>query len=117
LQQPIEEETALTTSDGTAMSGRSANLALALVLVGWLLLVWGVLRQLGDPSPMVPRAELEATRETSLLFMFSGVTALAGSIWLSGRSFERARVRAALALILFLAPMFGLFVTAFVTHT
>lgn len=105
------------TSDGTAMAGRSANLALALVFVGWLLLVWGVLRQLGDRSPMVPRAELEATRETSLLFTFSGVTALVGSVWLSGKSFEGARVRTTLALALFLAPMLGLFVTAFVTHT
>jgi hypothetical protein len=99
------------------MSGRTANLALALVFVGWLLLVWGVLRQLGDPSPMMPRAELEATRETSLLFMFSGVIVLVGSVWLSGKSFEGARVRATLALALFLAPMFGLFVTAFVAHT
>jgi hypothetical protein len=49
--------------------------------------------------------------------MFAGVTALVGAIWLSGRSFERARVRAALTLALFLVPMFGLFVTAFVTHT
>ena len=30
-------------SNGTAMPGRSANLAIALVLVGWLLLAWGVL--------------------------------------------------------------------------
>lgn len=105
------------TSDGAAMSGRSANLALALVLVGWLLLVWGVLRQLGDASPMTSRADVEATRETSLLFMFSGVTALVVSVWLSGKSFEGARVRATLALALFLAPMFGLFVTAFFAHT
>ena len=107
----------MTTPDSTTVPSRLANLALALVVVGWLLLVWGVLRQLGDPSPMVPRAEIEATRKTSLLLMFAGVTALVSSIWLSGRSFERARVRAALALALFLAPMFGLFVSAFVTHT
>lgn len=106
----------MTTSNDTPASGRAAHLAIAFVLVGWLLLTWGVLRQLGDPSPMVPRDELEATRETSLLFVFSGATALAASVWLSGRSFERARVRAALALALFLVPMFGLFVTAFVTH-
>lgn len=107
----------MTTSDSTTISSRSANLALALVALGWLLLVWGVLRQLGDPSPMVPRAEIEATRETSLLFMFAGITALVGSVWLSGRAFESARVRAALALAFFVAPMVGLFVTAFVTHT
>ena len=117
MEQPIEEETPLKTTDGIAVAGRSANLALALVFVGWLLLVWGVWRQLGDPNPMVPRAELEAAREASLLFMFSGLTALVGSVWLSGRAFEGARIRAALAFALFLAPMFGLFVTAFVAHT
>ena len=105
------------TSDSRAVSGRSANLALALVLLGWLLLVWGVLRQLGDPSPMVPRADLEATREASLLFMFSGITALMGSVWLSGRSFEHARVRGSLTLVLFFVPLFGLFVTAFIQRT
>lgn len=104
-------------SNGTAMPGRSANLAIALVLVGWLLLAWGVLRQLGDPSPMIPRSELEAMRKASLFFMFSGITALVGAVWLSGRSFERARVRAALALALLLAPMFGLFATALVART
>jgi len=117
LWSSIEDETALKTSDGMDMAGRPANLALALVFVGWLLLVWGVLRQLGDPSPMVPRTALEATRETSLLFMFSGLTALVGSVWLSGRAFEGARIRASLAFALFLVPMFGLFGTAFVTHT
>lgn len=61
---------------------------------------------------MILRSELEAMRKASLLFMFSGITALVGAVWLSGRSFERARVRAALALALFLAPMFGLFATA-----
>jgi hypothetical protein len=111
----IKVELTLKKSDGANFSGHAANLALMLVLAGWLLLVWGVLRQLGDPSPMVPRAELEVARDTSLLFMFSGAAALVSSIWLSGRSFEHARVRAALALTLFVVPMFGLFVTAFRT--
>lgn len=96
-------------------SSRWANLALALVLAGWLLLAWGVLRQLGDPSPLISRAELEAAREVSLLFMFSGVTALVGTVWLSGRFFEL--IRAKVALLLVLLPMFGLFITAFVAHT
>lgn len=96
----------------TQTTSRWANLALALALAGWLLLAWGVLRQLGDPSPLISRAELETAREASLLFMFSGVTVLVGSVWMSGRCFERIRARVALLLVLL--PMFGLFITALV---
>jgi len=93
-----------------------ANLALLLVLAGWSLLAWGVVRNLGDPNPMTPRSELEAWREVSLFYMFSGVIVLVASVWLTGRVFEQARFRASLALLLVIVPIFGLFATAFLAH-
>jgi len=106
----------LKSTDAASGSGRLANLALGLVVGGWLLLAWGILRNLGDPNPMTPRSELEAWREHSLLFISSGATALVVSAWLSGRAFAQARIRASLALLFFLVPMFGLFAEAFMAH-
>jgi hypothetical protein len=99
-----------------AASGRIANVALVLVFGGWLLLAWGVLRQLGDPSPTIPRYELERTREVSLVLMFCGITALIAAVWLSGRCFQVARIRAALVLAFCLVPTVCLFASAFTLH-
>jgi hypothetical protein len=94
----------------------SAAISLALVVSGWLLLAWGVFRQLGDPNPMTPRAELVAARNVSLAFMFTGVATLAASVWLSGRAFEKAPIRSVLSLLIFVVPLLGLFACAFMAR-
>ena len=97
-------------------TANSANLALALVVVGWLLVTLGAFRQLGDPNPLIPPAELETTRDVSLTIMFAGVAALVASIWLSGLSFRLARIRAGVALMLFAVPLLTLFVFAYLAR-
>ncbi|GAA0248759.1 hypothetical protein [Rhodanobacter caeni] len=82
----------------------AANLALLLVLAGWLLAYYGVMSQLGDPSPSVPHAQIEAARRQSLAVLFIGVASLLTALWLSGYSFSGAKVRAITCVALVLLP-------------
>lgn len=95
---------------------RAANAALALVVIGWISLVYGVLSQLGDPAPWVSVAELESHRHTSLAFMFGGVIALLTSLWLSGYCFSHARKRALATVLLLLVPVVALFIQSLRFH-
>lgn len=76
--------------------GRCANGALALLVVGWLLLLYGTLSQMGDPSPEVSREVFEASRHRSLSILLAGLGLLMGALWLSGRSFDGAPWRSAI---------------------
>jgi hypothetical protein len=92
----------------------AANLALVLVVLGWLLSAYGALSQLGDPSPLVPRAEMESHRRASAVILVVGVLTLLSALWLSGYSFLVARWRASVALLAcvlpFIAPAASTFV-------
>ena len=94
----------------------AANLALVLVVVGWLLSFYGALSQLGDPAPWVPRAEIEAHRHTSVVVLFTGILVLLSAIWLSGYSFSVARWRASLALLACVVPFIVIFASTFMRH-
>jgi hypothetical protein len=82
----------------------AANLALLLVAAGWLLAYYGVMSQLGDPSPSVPHAQIEAARHLSLAILFVGVASILTALWLSGYSFSAAKVRAGACTALVLLP-------------
>ena len=88
------------------------NVALGLAVVGWLMIVWGGLSQLGDPSPTTPQRQLEAARDVSLSFMVAGVIVLIASAWLSGRSFQTARIRSSLTMGVIIVPFLGFFAQA-----
>ena len=91
----------------------AANVALVTVVIGWASGSYGVLSQLGDPAPWVPKAELAAHRDVSLTFMFSGALLLLASLWLSGYAFSNARVRASIATLLVVVPLIIILSQAF----
>ena len=82
----------------------AANLALLLVVVGWSLAYYGVMSQLGDPSPSVPHAQIEATRHLSIVVLCIGVVSVLAALWLSGYSFSAAKVRACACAVLVFLP-------------
>ncbi|WP_426687199.1 hypothetical protein [Rhodanobacter ginsengiterrae] len=82
----------------------AANLALVLVVVGWLLAYYGVVSQLGDPSQSIPHTQLEAARHLSLAAVCFGVVCISAALWLAGFSFPAARVRATVCSALGLLP-------------
>ena len=90
-----------------------ANLAIALVVAGWLMGVYGVLSQLGDPAPWVPKSVLEAQRNLSVAFMVAGTLSVSGSLWLSGYCYVHARKRSMLVLGLIIVPAIRIFASAF----
>jgi hypothetical protein len=87
----------------------AANMAIVLVAVAWPLAFYGALSQLGDPSPSVPRAHIEAARHLSLAILFTGVLSLFGSLWLSGYAFFAARNRAIVAVAAVIIPLIVIF--------
>ena len=91
----------------------ASNVAIGLVVAGWLSGTYGVLSQLGDPAPWVSHAELDTHRRVSLSFMLLGLLALLTSVWLSGYSFRVAPRRAALTLVSCVVPAALLFAAAF----
>jgi len=89
---------------GKAMRiARLANLAIVLALVGWPLMYYGAMSQLGDPSPRVPRADVVRQQQISMALMFLGIVCLHASLWFSGRSYPEAKKRSLLAVALVIA--------------
>jgi hypothetical protein len=82
----------------------AANLALLLVAAGWSLAYYGVMSQLGDPSPSVSHLQLEASRHLSLVVLCIGVVCVLASLWLAGYSFSAAKVRASVCAALIIFP-------------
>jgi len=91
----------------------SANAAIALAVLGWLLVAWGFMSNFGDPPPSMSRADLELARRISITFMFAGGFALLASLWISGHCFSQARKRALTSAALCVIPMLVLYVLAF----
>jgi len=89
----------------------AANLALVLVVAGWLLAFYGVMSQLGDPSPSVPRAQIEAARHLSLTVLGVGVMFVLAALCLSGFSFTVAKVRASVCVALGFLPAIAIIVS------
>lgn len=94
-------------------ASRLANLALVLAATGWLLAFYGVMSQLGDPAPTVPRSVIESHRHVSLTVLLVGVICLLSSLWLSGRSFTEARKRSLLAMTLIAVPAIAVIATLY----
>lgn len=82
----------------------AANLGLVLAIAGWALAFYGAMSQLGDPSPSIAPARIEAGRYVSKTIMFIGVTAILSALWLSGYGFSLAKVRASLCTALVVLP-------------
>lgn len=90
---------------------RSANSALALVVLGWLLAWFGVVSQFGDPAPTVPESVIERQHDVLTTVLLLGIGCLMGALWLSGRSFAGARRRSLLVAALVVVPA-GIVLTA-----
>jgi len=71
----------------------AANIALMLVVAGWLLMFIGVVSQMGTPSPSMSAVQLEENRHLSLAALLLGSLSLLGGLWLAGYSFLEARAR------------------------
>lgn len=88
--------------------GRIANLALVLVVIGWLLAYYGVMSQMGDPRPGTLHSVMESHRHVSISILLLGVLCLLASQWLSGYVFNSARKRSLLVLLLIASPVVAL---------
>jgi hypothetical protein len=82
----------------------AVNLALFLVVVGWLMAYYGVMSQLGDPSPTAVHAHIEAARKLSRSVLFIGLVSILAALWLSGYGFTAAKVRASICSALIVLP-------------
>ena len=82
----------------------AANVAIALAVLGWFAAYYGAMSQLGDPSPEIGRAVIEASRQRSAIIMCGGVFAVLSALWLAGYSFSGSRTRSVIALILSAVP-------------
>jgi hypothetical protein len=88
----------------------AANLALALVSLGWFALAYSVLTSLGDIDPKVPSSVVQFYRRSSLSIGFTGVSLLVFSIGLASYALPVAPKRAIAALVMFAVPFLGFFV-------
>lgn len=81
-----------------------ANLAIILALSGWLVYAFGSLLQMGDPSPMLTSAEIAKLHTPAKLISVVGILSILSSVWLSGFTFNSARKRSCVALMLAMLP-------------
>jgi hypothetical protein len=82
----------------------TANIALALVVAGWVLAYYGAMSQLGDPAPTISIAQIETSRHISIAILLLGITSILASLWLSGYSYPAAKARASICIALVLPP-------------
>jgi len=95
-------------------ASRAANIAIALVLVGWGLVAFAVLSSLGDPAPWESKSQLNAIHYRAMLAVLLGTLCLVSAVWLSGYSASFAKARASVALAGVVIPLvvcfwYGLF--------
>ena len=90
---------------GDAMtSSRSANLALALAVTGWLIASLGFLSQGGDPPPTMPDSVIERHRDIAIAMLLVGLIFILTSMCLAGRSYAEAKVRSLLTMAVVIIP-------------
>jgi hypothetical protein len=78
---------------------RAANIALALLPAGWVLICLALLWSMGDPDPRTSITELNRGRIFVGSCLGLGVLFLIASVWLSGFSFAVAKRRAIAVLV------------------
>jgi hypothetical protein len=83
----------------------AANVSLVLVVVGWLLVAFTVLWNLGDSNLRTPPAELLRQRHLFAAVLWIAVLFLLGSQILAGLAFREAKRRSLLAFAVFVLPL------------
>ena len=78
----------------------AANVALILAVLAWPLTYYGVMSQLGDYHPDIPREFIATNRRVSVGILLTGLLCLLGSLWLSGYSFTCAKSRSIVAALI-----------------
>lgn len=84
--------------------GTSANLALFLITLGWIMAGCGYFASIKDFSEHTPAAWRDAYYARAMLMLVAGVAAIALSLWFSGFAFKDARRRALIATLLAFVP-------------
>ncbi|WP_188795176.1 hypothetical protein [Dyella nitratireducens] len=90
----------------------SANLALLLIIAGWILAGHGYSVSIEDFGSGTPAAWRDAYYARATLMMVIGVASIGASLWFAGFAFKDARRRALAATILALLP-FAVLVACF----
>jgi cytochrome b561 len=83
----------------------AANVSLVLVVVGWLLIIFTVLWNLGDPNPRTPPAEVLRQQHLFAAVLWIAILFLLGSQILAGLAFREAKRRSLLAFAVFVLPL------------
>ena len=90
----------------------AANVSLVLVVVGWLLIIFTVLWNLGDPNPRTPPAEVLRQQHLFAAVMWIAIIFLLSSQILAGYAIREARRRALLSFVMFSLPLMAFGVLA-----
>ncbi|MEP6634980.1 MAG: hypothetical protein ABJA62_12320, partial [Luteimonas sp.] len=75
----------------------ASNFAIALAILAWPLIIYGLLSQLGDYHPSVSRDVIVDNRRISVAVLSVGFFCYLCALWLSGFSFTGAKIRSILA--------------------
>jgi hypothetical protein len=94
-------------------SSRAAWVAIALAVLGWPLLFYGVLAQMGDPDPSTPPEQIQRFHLLCTVAIATGSCMVAGALWLSGDAFSGARAVASAALATYSLPLLYVLVSMF----
>ena len=82
------------------------------MVVGWLLAIFTVLWNLGDPNPRTPHVELIRQQHFSGALLWTAILFLLSSQILAGFAIREARRRALLSFALFVLPLLTIGVLA-----
>lgn len=86
----------------------AVNIALCLVVLGWVASFRGLFAQLGDPDPRVPREVIEAENRFYWMFFLGGVVVIMVAMWLAGFGYSEAKIRSAVVAAVTVTPLIGL---------
>jgi cytochrome b561 len=90
----------------------AANLSLGLVVVGWLLAIFTVIRNFGDPDPRIPAAELHRAHVAAAVSLWAAIILILISLLLAGFAFREAKRRALVTVTVALLPILALWMFA-----
>lgn len=85
----------------------AANIALCLVVLGWLASYWGLFAHLGDPDPRVTREVIEAENRLYWTLFLGGVVSIAVATWLAGFAYSEAKLRSMVVAGATVVPLVG----------